>query len=176
MKKSISVLVIAVVLFTSCNNSNQSKNNEVVVADSIKFYEETLFGSSAKEISSTDALKLANYYVQYASQNQDDSLSPIYLFKSADIFMNIREPEKAINAHKIILQKYPDFEKASSAMFLTAFIYEDQLMDLANAEKYYKLFIEEYPDSDFADDAEISLNNLGKTPEQLIEEFEKMNK
>lgn len=50
------------------------------------------------------------------------------------------------------------------------------MADYKNAEKYYKLFLEKYPNNDFTDDAEISLKNLGKTPEQLIEEFEEMNK
>jgi len=33
-------------------------------------------------------------------------------------------------------------------------------------------FLEKYPDSDFADDARISLQNLGKSPEELIKELE----
>jgi TolA-binding protein len=57
-------------------------------------------------------------------------------------------------------------------MFLKAFVYEDQLHDLNKAKKYYEEFLEKYPDSDFADDARISLQNLGKSPEELIKEFE----
>ncbi len=47
------------------------------------------------------------------------------------------------------------------------------LRDLDECKKYYEEFLEKYPESDFADDAEMSLKNLGKTPEELIMEFEK---
>jgi len=43
---------------------------------------------------------------------------------------------------------------------------------LAKAEEIYKKFLELYPDNDFADDAEISLKYLGKSPEELIEIFQ----
>ena len=89
--------------------------------------------------------------------------------------MNMNRPENAIGCFTTILEKYPTNINAPSALFLTAFIYDDQLADYVNAEKYYKLFLEKYPDNDFTDDAEISLKNLGKTPEELIEEFEKIN-
>jgi inosine/xanthosine triphosphate pyrophosphatase family protein len=36
----------------------------------------------------------------------------------------------------------------------------------------YELFLQKYPDNDFADDARISIENLGKTPEELIKQFE----
>ena len=74
-----------------------------------------------------------------------------------------------------ILDDYPDFEKAPTVLFLKAFVYDDQLQDYTNAKKYYELFLEKYPNNEFTDDAEISLKNLGKTPEELIEEFQKNN-
>ena len=57
-------------------------------------------------------------------------------------------------------------------MFLQAFVYENHVGDLSNAREKYIEFIQKYPEKDFADDAEICLQNLGKTPEELIREFE----
>jgi hypothetical protein len=37
------------------------------------------------------------------------------------------------------------------------------------------MFIQTYPDNEFADDAAISIENMGKTPEELIREFEAKN-
>jgi len=51
-------------------------------------------------------------------------------------------------------------------------VYENNLGELAKAEEIYKKFLELYPDNDFADDAEISLKYLGKSPEELIEIFQ----
>jgi TolA-binding protein len=86
--------------------------------------------------------------------------------------MNMRRPQATIALFDRIINEYPDYEKSPSALFLKAFVYEDQLQDLENAKHYYELFLEKYPESEFADDAEVSLQNLGKSPEELIREFE----
>ena len=177
MKRLITIIIVSVVLFASCNTEvKEEVNNEFKVTDSIQYYEKILFSSNANKIKMEEAVKLADFYEAFAIENKNDGLAPIYLFKAADINMNMNRSEKALDCFNIILEKYPDFEKAPSALFLKAFIYENQLMDYVNAEKYYRLFIEKYPDNDFTDDAEISLKNIGKTPEELIKEFENNNK
>jgi TolA-binding protein len=176
MNKLLVIVSISLVLFASCDsvrNSFIEKNANYT--DSISQYENLLFAKGNTSIKVNDAIKLAGFYRNFAINNKKDSLAADYLFKSADIFMNMNKANDAIESFNMILEEYPEYKKAPSVLFLKAFIYEDQLDDLANAEKYYKIFLEKYPNSDFADDAEISLNNLGKTPEQLIEEFEKMN-
>ncbi len=174
-KKLILGFAIAVVMLVSCNNQIETKNDDINLADSISHYEKLLYSGKPK-VDSGDAMKLADFYQYYAIENENDSLSPEYLFKAADINMNMNQPKRSIICFTILLEKYPYFEKSPTALFLKAFVYENQLLDYVNAEKYYKLFLNQYPDSDFADDAEISLKNMGKTPEELIEEFEKMNK
>jgi len=178
MKTGKLLLIIGVVttMFYSCDNQPKLEVNEGInLADSISYYEKSLFGDNSKKIDRNDAVKLAGFYESYALENKQDTLAPYYLFKSADINMNMRRPRAAIKSFDIILKDYPDFEKAPSALFLKAFVFEDQLGDIVSASRFYRLFIEKYPDSDFADDAAISLKYLGKTPEELIEEFEKNN-
>ena len=175
--KFLSFLITFSIIISSCDNTNtNSTENAINISDSIKHYEVLLFEGDSKLITPEDALKLAKYYEQFATENMSDSLSPDYLFKSADIYMNMYKGNAAINSFNLILDNFPEYKKAASALFLKAFVYEDQMQDYVNAEKYYTLFLEKYPESDFADDAEISLKNLGKTPEQLIKEFENMNK
>jgi len=174
--KSIFFLCIALVVFNSCEMENSNSEVAINISDSISFYEKLLFEGNSGVIKPEDALKLAKYYNAYANNNKLDELSPSYLFKAADIYMNMNEAKDAINCFDLLMTNYPKNDKAISSLFLKAFVYEDQLADYVNAEKYYIMFLEKYPDSDFADDAQISLNNLGKTPEQLIEEFENMNK
>ncbi len=57
-------------------------------------------------------------------------------------------------------------------MYLKAYVYENYLGDLEHAKMIYIEFLEKYPDNEFADDAEISIQNLGKSPEELIRQFE----
>jgi tetratricopeptide (TPR) repeat protein len=57
-------------------------------------------------------------------------------------------------------------------MFLKGYVYENNLGRLDKAKEIYETFIELYPNNEFADDAEVSLRFLGKSPEELIEIFQ----
>lgn len=173
MKKSILFLSIIIFFAIACNGPQKgNKTEDVSLNKSIQKQEDKVFNSNQNRLQKQDAMALVNLYEKYANENPGDSLSPEYLFRAADISMNLGQPGQTIRLFNRILTEYPDFEKAPATLFLMAFVYEDQLQDYDNAEKYYELFLSKYPDSEFADDAEISLKNLGKSPEELIREFE----
>ncbi|MCX6282854.1 MAG: hypothetical protein NTW31_01245, partial [Bacteroidetes bacterium] len=67
---------------------------------------------------------------------------------------------------------YPNDARSAICLFFTAYIYENLMKNLDKAQELYILFIEKYPRNDFADDAQNALNNLGKTPDQMVKEFE----
>ena len=121
MNKILTTLVISVFILTACNSGSKktSKQSEIVIADSISFYENILFGGNSKTIKPEDALKLAGFYGQYAAKNQTDSISPLYLFKAADIYSNFHHPKEAISAYKTIIEKYPESDNKPTAIFLT---------------------------------------------------------
>ena len=54
------------------------------------------------------------------------------------------------------------------------FVNDDQLKNLVEAQKYYHQFIAEFPEHNLIDDATFSLQNLGKSDEDIIREFEAM--
>jgi hypothetical protein len=58
---------------------------------------------------------------------------------------------------------------------MEAFAYENVIGNIAKASEYYNKFIAKYPEHDLADDAQAALKYLGKTPEEMVREFEKMN-
>jgi tetratricopeptide (TPR) repeat protein len=58
-------------------------------------------------------------------------------------------------------------------LFLKGYVYENNLGRLDKAKAIYEEFLQKYPDNDFADDAEVSLKYLGKSPEELIEIFQR---
>lgn len=173
MKKYFLLITGILLLSVSCSGPGKSNQTEASLQDSIVKMENNLFNNEDSQIKRADALKLIDLYKQYAKQNPKDSLAPVYLFRASDLSMNLQRPFKTIALFDLILKEYPDYEKTSSVMFLKAFVYEDQLKDLDKAKKYYEEFLARYPESDFADDAEVSLKNLGKSPEELIKEFEK---
>ena len=57
---------------------------------------------------------------------------------------------------------------------LKAFILEDNMKNIEAARTEYEKFIENHPDHHFVDDAKFSLNNLGKTNEEIQAELERL--
>lgn len=171
-KISIS-LIIATIMLYACESSEQK--NTLKISD-INKVETELFSSTITAPDLVKAKQLADMYITYANENPDDTIAPDFIFKAADINMNLNNPNVTIGLFNNLIENYPKYKNISSAMFLKGFVYEDQLNDYANAKKCYLEFLELFPDSDFADDAVISLDNLGKSPEELIKEFEMKNK
>ncbi|MFA5195519.1 MAG: tetratricopeptide repeat protein, partial [Bacteroidales bacterium] len=124
----------------------------------------------------TKVEELITLYKKFAEEFSDDSLAPEYLYKGATLLMNSEQNDEAINLLDRIFKDYPSFNKLPEALFLKAFIYENNIKNINKAREAYKDFLNKYPDSDLADDAKISLENLGKTPEQIIKEFEQKMK
>ena len=157
---------IILVLF-ACKSSQQRATEKIEKLNA------GLFPDSASIIDREKALELTNLYVQYAENYPEDVRSPEYLYKAGELAMNIQNGDLAVKVLQRILNNYPDFEKAAESLFLLGFVYENTLNDLRKAREIYNQFIAKYPYHEFADDAEISINNLGIPPEQLIEMFEK---
>ena len=71
------------------------------------------------------------------------------------------------------MTNYPQFDKNPVALFMLAsYVYDEQLHDLDQARAAYERIVNEYPESPFARDAAISIQQLGMTPEELIKMFE----
>jgi len=116
---------------------------------------------------------LIREYENFAEEFPQDSLAPDYLFKAADVAMNTNRSNKAIGLYNKVIKDYGDYKKAPEALFLKGYVYENNLGRLDVAKAIYEEFLEKYPDNEFADDAEVSLKYLGKSPEELIEIFQK---
>ncbi len=115
-------------------------------------------------------------YDRFAENFPDDPKTPDYLFKSGEIHRSLKQYKQAINAYSIIHGKYKSFEKAPHALFLMGFSYENDLKDMGNAKKSYSEFLSKYPNHELAKDVKFSLDNLGRSPEDIIKEFEEKNK
>ncbi|MEM1325313.1 MAG: tetratricopeptide repeat protein [Bacteroidota bacterium] len=82
-----------------------------------------------------------------------------------------RNLNQALVFYEMLIDNYPNTGERESALFATAFLYDEELGNLEKAQQFYEQFLKEYPNSDFADDAEIMLTNLGKDDEELLEEL-----
>lgn len=170
MKRIFNLLIVPVIIITSCSSPG---NN---LESSIKSMEDTLFADETKMIDRDKARELIKMYVQFADENPDDADTPNTLFKAGDLSMNLNMPRQAIQIFDRIMNNYPNFEKTPQCLFLKGYIFENDLKDLKMAKQIYEEFLVKYPDDEFADDAQISIQHLGKSPEELIKEFEERAK
>lgn len=178
MKKLIYTLIILPIILFSCGEDAgqtvETSNADSIQAE-IKLLEEEVYGEKATRFNEGSALKLANAYVNYQAARPEDKKSGDYLFKAAEITMQLGDYRRSLAHFQQVYEEYPDFKHHPLALFYQASIYDDKLNDDEKAKEIYQQFIEKHPDHDFATDAQILMQNLGKSDEELLREFESRN-
>jgi outer membrane protein assembly factor BamD (BamD/ComL family) len=164
------MLFACAMVMVSCGPSREK------AAGQIRSLETTLFSQQSGGFDQGKADTLLSLYVAFVAKNPKDSLSPGFLFKAANLAMNSENGPRALELFDQYMKDYPDQPKASLCLFFKAFIYENKMKNLDKARETYLLFIEKYPNDDFANDAKLAIVNLGKTPEMIIREFEAKNR
>ena len=172
--KKLTYLVLFIGLLACGNETKEGEMSKSERIEVIRGLEDIAYGNIDRFDTNT-ALALVNNYAKFASENSEDEMSAKYLFKAGDLCMAMHKPQLAIQYFDDIIKNYNDFDKTPYCLFLKGFIYEDQLNDLKKAKESYQLFIKQYPNHEMTDAAKFSIKNLGKSPEQLIREFEKQN-
>ncbi len=175
--KTYTILFSLILLLMVGCGSGPSKDQ---MAGDINKFEKALYGNDKpmdvnKAETKTQMQGVVDAYQQYADAFPDDEQSPAYLFKGAEVLRTLKDYSKAIQIYRTIHDKYPKYEKAPHSLFLMGFSYENDLKDLEKAKQLYKEFIDKYPKHELADDVQFSMQNLGKSPEEIIKSFEKNN-
>lgn len=127
------------------------------------------------KVDSLDVTELISAYQNFASKYADDSLAPDYLYKAAGLAVGFKRGTQAIDLYESIFNTYPTYKRIPECYFMEAFAYENVIGNFAKASEFYNKFIAKYPEHNLADDAQAALKYLGKTPEEMVREFEKMN-
>lgn len=178
MKSTSFILLILCFVAYGCQSGNNTvKVNKEEITAKMKDAESALYGN--KDVTQFDKVKaseLAGIYTTYANAFPQDAETPTYLFKAAELQRSLRDFPKAIDIYDKIYKNYPKYEKTPHSLFLLGFSYENDMKDLDKAKKCYEDFLGKYPKHELADDVEFSLKNLGKSPEEIIKEFEARNK
>lgn len=157
---------IILILASGCGESKEKK------ADKISTLEKQLYASAATGFNKAKADSLLSLYESYVQKYPKDSLAPKYQFQAAGLAMTLGNGKKSLELYGNFIKLFPENPKVPVCMFFTAYIYENMIMNLEKAREIYLNFIEKYPNNDFVKDAQVALENLGKTPEQLVREFE----
>lgn len=160
--KKIPVLFIAAIWLISCNSPKEKS------LDAIRNLEASDSTFSPENIES-----LKKQYIDYADKYPDDDLAPEFLFKAGQRCNVMAQHEEALAIFQKIRDTYPKHHMAEEALFLQGYIYENSLHNEAKAKEIYTAFIQQYPKSELAEDAQLAIQNLGKSPEEILESFNK---
>jgi len=166
-------VIIGLLFVMSCTSEKQPENRQNLqqkissLENGLILQDGTLLADSAK--------KLISLYNNYSVKYPEDSIAAEYLFNAIDISLNLPQPYKTLELIDNYIALYPKDSRAGTALFFKAFLYDQQLVDLPSAKQYYEQFLAQYPNHDFVDDAQAALKYLGKSPEELIREFEATN-
>jgi len=160
--------VLLFVIMTACNSDGERKS----LINEIESLEAELYADSLGPVDRQMAQEMITAYDDFTNAYPGDSLAPEYLYKSSEIAMNLEMSGRAVEGFRKIMNNYPDFDKVPLCLFLQAFIYENQMQQYDEAKKLYREFLEKYPDHDLAEDALVSIQNMGKSLEELIKSWE----
>jgi TolA-binding protein len=138
--------------------------------------DQELFDSANAKLSEKNYDEALILFEELVSNNSDSDLAPKALFECAKLYQgqvlkNLGSKEslvKSVQVYKSIFEKYPNYMEAGNSLFMAGFILANDLQDFDSAKETYELYLEKYPNGQLADDARVELENLGKTPEEIL--------
>ena len=168
MKLSIiSALILAFVLFGCSKKTDQNYldlGNASVVQ---KNYDAALESFE----------KLVDHY-------PESQLAPQAIFKMATLYQNFMikkipstnqnlTPEESLQRAVLLFRsaydKYPQSDIAPKCLFLSGFIQANDQKDFKNATLTFNLFLKQYPNNELATSVKEELENMGLTPEEILQ-------
>lgn len=181
MRHILLLTTVAILLLNTvpaCKNTSQPDQTAVLEQSLLQLDKEMTApnGTVADPAKAAAFIKTAEEYAALVQATQPDKYADL-LLRAAGVAKSIGNSAKALQLYSAVTEKTPQHPKAPMALFMEGFILENDQGDTATARVKYQDFLKRYPhDPDFADDAHNALKYLGKSPEEMIKEFEKMNK
>lgn len=108
----------------------------------------------------------------FADKFPKDTLSARYLFTAIGVARGLADFEKAVALAEETWNKYPDTQQAPEALFMEGFIYDSDMKDMENAQKYYQMFLDKYPDHPLSHNVKELMGLTEENPEELVKEFQ----
>ncbi len=156
--KSSTLFLLTIILSCSSPKEKSLKNIKAMENN------DSIFSPSTIE-------EMKTAYLDFATKYPDDELTPEFIFKAAQRCNATAKHDEAIQLLQNIIDKYPKNKLCEEALFLQGYIYENSMHNYNKAVDVYANFILKYPTSDLAEDAKYSIENMGKSPEEIFESF-----
>lgn len=160
MKNVLSILLVIVI--ASCSSNDDKKYFE----SASEKYKSNDFSGAVIEYD-----RLLNEYPN--SQYAEDSyfaIAGIYQMNKIPTLSKQESARKAVEYFQKYYKNFPSSDKTPKALFLIGFIRANDLSDYDSAGIAYREFLQKYPRHELVPSVKLELENLGKSPEQIIEQ------
>jgi tetratricopeptide (TPR) repeat protein len=170
-------LLVALLALMACQpgSTSSTASDSMDKAAQIQRLEKKLRSNTqTAELDTATAEQLIASSREFVKTFPKDTLSPMFLFKAAEVARGLGNYNLAINLWGQMEKQYPTHSKAPEALMLKAFTYDTHLKQLDIAARFYKSFLTQYPKHPLAKDVQLlyEVANSGKSPEELIKEFQ----
>ena len=160
---SLFIAIAACALIFACGN----KHSRQADLDNITRFEDSIDIQNSI-ISVDNGNRLIDLYTTFATNHPDDTLAPVYWHRAAQVAANIHRPDIALQYLDNVIAKYPDYKDVAVCAFYKGFVLETVAGDMDAARAAYQDFITNYPNDPLVKDAQVSIENLGLSPEELL--------
>lgn len=154
------LLIFAIILFAGCYSKTdkdyfseaQKKSKEKKFIEAVKDFEKLTLEYPNSNLAPRALYEIAKlYHAQLVPNfNREESLS------------------KAVFYYKKVFKEYANSQEAERALFITGFIFANELYQLDSAKFSYELFLKKYPQSELTRSVKLELENLGSTPDEIL--------
>ena len=130
MKKNFMIAVILMsAYFTGCKPSRDKSVLE------IKKLEASLYSKQAMTFNKVKGDSLLKMFDDFITRFPADSLSPVYLFKAANLTITEGDGNRSLALLDQFVRNFPDHPKVPVCLFLKGFVYENILKNLDLAKR-----------------------------------------
>ncbi len=156
MRKLLLVVVVATFV-VQCSQQNKHE-----LLNDISQLEEKL--RSEVELDSSEVSRLQNMYKTYVEAFPQDSVSPYLMLKAGNLFQGaFNNNSEALRVYDQIMNDYQDHEIVPHAMFMRAYVYDENIKDKDLAVEQYRALISAFPNHPLSLDATNLLHLLQDT-------------
>jgi len=170
------ILAVFLTLFSACTPKPTAVNaaTQSQLVSTLVELETTLRQKPDQALDTANVSIFVRNAQALASRFPQDSLAPVFLFRAAELCHATGKFHEAIGLWGQIGTSFNQYIRCPEAIFMQAFVAENEIKDRDKALEYYEVFLDKYPEHPMAKDAHVLLTNLkrGVTDQQLIEQFE----
>ncbi len=161
MKSLFPFIFIAIILF-GCSSK---KSDEELFSEGKT---QTQEGKIPEAVISFEQL-LKDYPDSELAPEVVSNLAGIYQNKLVKNISETESLEKSVKLFKQIYNEYPESEFAPMGLFMAGFILANELNKYNEATETYNLFMEKFPGHELSASAKEELDNMGLTPEEILQ-------